>query len=61
VKTVVLPKKIHMDVFRHLRASPMVGGHMGRDRTYNCVRTELGGPDVLGMYMTGPRGVMTAS
>jgi hypothetical protein len=39
VKVVVLPKKILTDVFRHLHASPIVGGHMGRERTYNCVRS----------------------
>jgi hypothetical protein len=39
VKAVVLPKKIRADVFRHLHASPMMGRHMGCDRTYNHVRS----------------------
>jgi hypothetical protein len=44
VKAVVLPKKIRADVFRHLHASPMVGGHIGRDRTYNRFRSRAWWP-----------------
>jgi hypothetical protein len=44
VKAVVLPKKIHADIFRHLDASPIVGGHMGRDRTYHRVRSRAWWP-----------------
>jgi hypothetical protein len=44
VKAVVLPRKILAEVFRHLHASPMVGGHMGHDRTYHCVRSRAWWP-----------------
>jgi hypothetical protein len=44
VKAVVLPKKIWADAFRHLHALPMVGGHMGHDRTYNHVRSRAWWP-----------------
>jgi hypothetical protein len=44
VKAVVLPRKIRADVFRHLHASPMVGGHMGRDLTYHCIKSRAWWP-----------------
>jgi hypothetical protein len=41
---VVLPYRLRKDVFRHMHASPLSAGHMGRDGTYRRLREKAWWP-----------------
>ena len=41
---VVIPQKLRQEVFHHLHANPVQGGHLGRNRTYAKIRSRVWWP-----------------